>query len=340
MQTLTDILNTKVSFQANTWTEIGSELTIEAVLNQIKSDKHKRQIEDLRDKLEQGDKEYYDNYKKQLPAVTFSATFNSRRTNEYLKSYNPLIVIDIDKLNSQQLKTTYENLIGDPYVFSFWRSPSNNGYKGIVAIDYQINEVEIDLVAKHKSAFKKLSDYFLEKYGIELDKSGSDITRLCFLSHDIFLVRKLVFDNFVVTNEDLIVTVKSTANKNVKLSFSSNLDALYNPTGKNNQFDRKIMTDIIRHLRNKKQSITHNYEEWCKVAMSIANTFTYEIGLNYFLKLSSLDTNKYNEVACTNFLINCYETRKGNINFSSLVYLANQKGYTTKYQKNGVPKTD
>ncbi|MBK8806047.1 MAG: PriCT-2 domain-containing protein [Bacteroidales bacterium] len=340
MQTLTDILNTKVSLQANTWTEIASELTIEAVLNQIKSDKHKRQIEDLRNKLEQGDKEYYDNYKKRLPAVTFSATFNSRRTNEHLKSYNPLIVIDIDKLDTQQLKTTYDDLIGDPYVFSFWRSPSNNGYKGIVAIDYQINEAEIDLVGKHKSAFKKLSDYFLEKYGIELDKSGSDITRLCFLTFDIFLVQKLIFDNFIVTNEDLIVNVKSTANKNVKLSFASNLDALYNPRGKNNQFDRKIMTDIIRYLRNKKYSITHNYEEWCKVAMAIANTFTYEIGLNYFLKLSSLDSDKYNEIACTNFLINCYETRKGNINFSSLVYLANQKGYKTKYQKNGVPKTD
>ncbi len=339
MQTLTNILNMKVSFQANAWTEIASELTIEAVLNQIKSDKHKRQIEDLRNKLKQGDKENYDNYKKKLPAVTFSATFNSRRTNEYLKSYNPLIIIDIDKLNPQQLKTTYDNLFGDPCVISFWLSPSNHGYKGIVAIDFQINEDEIDLVTKHKSAFKKLSEYFLEKYDIELDKSGSDITRLCFLSHDNFLVKKLVFENFVVTNEDLIVTGKSPANKNIKLSFASNLDALYNPTGKNNQFDRKIMTDIIRHLRNKKQSITHNYEEWCKVAMSIANTFTYEIGLNYFLKLSSLDTNKYNEVACTNFLINCYETRKGNINFSSLIYLANQKGYTTKYQKNGVPKT-
>lgn len=340
MQSLNDILNTKVSYQANTWTEIASELTIATVLNQIKSDKHKSQIEDLRNKLEQGNKEYYDNHKKQLPAVTFSATFNIRRTNEHLKKYNPLIVIDIDKLDTLQLKTTYDNLLGDQYVFSFWRSPSNNGYKGIVVIDYHTNDAEIDLVGLHKSAFKKLSYYFLDKYGIELDKSGSDITRLCFLSYDNFLIQKTIFNNFEVTNEDLIVSVKSSISKNTKLTFTSNLDALYNPTDKNNQFDRKIMTDIIRHLKNKKQSITHNYEEWCKVAMAIANTFTYEIGLNYFLKLSSLDSDKYNEVACTNFLINCYKTRKGNVNFSSVVYLANQKGYTTKYQKKGVPKTD
>jgi hypothetical protein len=340
MQTLTDILHTKVSFQANTWTEIASEATIETVLNQIKSDIHKSQIENLRNQLELGNKEYYDNYKKQLPAVTFSATFNIRRTNEHLKKYNPLIVIDIDKLDAQQLKTAYDNLLGDQYVFSFWRSPSNNGYKGIVAIDYQINDTEIDLAGQHKSAFKKLSDYFFEKYGIELDKSGSDITRLCFLSYDNFLIQKSKFNKFQITNEDLIVSVKSSASKSIKLTFASDLDALYNPKGKNNQFDRKIMTDIIRHLKNKKQSITYNYEEWCKVAMAIANTFTYEIGLNYFLKLSSLDIDKYNEVASTNFLINCYETRKENVNFSSVIYLANQKGYKTKYQKNGVPKTD
>ena len=74
--------------------------------------------------------------------------------------------------------------------------------------------------------------------------------------------------------------------------------------------------------------------------MAISNTFTYDIGLNYFLKLSKLDDTKYNEIVCTNFLINCYETRKGNVNFSSIIYLANQKGYQTKHQKNGVPKEE
>ncbi|HAO05537.1 MAG TPA: hypothetical protein DCQ50_00860, partial [Chryseobacterium sp.] len=183
-------------------------------------------------------------------------------------------------------------------------------------------------------------EYFLEKYNIELDKSGSDISRLCFLSFDNNLVLKTNFSNFEIIENDIIVVGKSHIKKNVKQKFASNLDALYNPLDKNNPFDRKIMTDIIRHLKNKNLSITYSYEEWCKVAMAISNTFTYEIGLNYFLKLSSLDRDKYNVESCTNFLINCYETRKGNVNFSSVVYLANQKGYSTKYQKNGVPKVE
>ena len=340
MQKINDILNLTVSYQSNTWSDITIEPTIESILADIKSDKHKIQITTLRTKLESGDKEYYDNYKKQLPAVTFSATFNKKRTNENLKLYNPLIVIDIDKLTNEQIDLNFQQLKNDDYVLSFWRSPSNKGYKGLVVVEYQIenNEFELDLL--HKSAFRKLSEYFQNKYNIELDKSGSDITRLCFLSFDNNLNLKSEFKKFTIENEDIIVATKKENGKPIKLKFSSNKDALYNPTGKNSQLDRKIMTDIIRNLTNKNLSITDSYSEWCKVAMAISNTFTYEIGLKYFLKLSNLDAVKYNEILCTNFLNNCYETRKGNVNFSSIIYLANQKGYQTKNQRNGVPKVE
>lgn len=339
MTALNEILNLNISYQANTWSEISFEPTIELVLNEIKSEKHKLQIDKLRKKLKEGDKEYYDNYKKQLPAITFSATFNSKRTFDKLKIYNSLIVIDIDKLSPEELIENYNQLLNDKYVISFWHSPSGRGYKGLVAIEYTVDD-KTDLDRLHKSAFKKLSEYFLEKYNIELDKSGSDITRLCFLSHDKELIFKSSLNKFKVINDDLIVLTKKKGNKRTELNFLSTKDKLYNPYERNDQFDRKIMTDIIRYLSKKELSITYSYNEWCKVAMSIANTFTYDIGLNYFLKLSALDGTKYNEISCTNFLNNCYETRKGNINFSSIVYLANQTGYQTKKQKNGVPKVE
>ncbi|MBG9378531.1 hypothetical protein I5907_20010 [Panacibacter sp. DH6] len=340
MRSITDILSSKISHQENTWSDISMEVTIVNILRQINSDVHKTKIENLRNKLHNGEKEYYDNYKKQLPAVTFSATFNTKRTKDKLKSYNHLIVLDIDRLDSVQLETTYNCLLNDDYVFAFWRSPSNNGFKGLVALDYRFENITADIEFLHKSAFKKLAGYFFNKYGIELDKSGSDISRLCFLSHDSNLVLKSTCISFGIAEDDIVFSSNAPKKKEIKFNFSSSLDSLYNPMGKNSKFDRKIMTDIIRHLKNKKKSITYTYEEWCKVAMGIANTFTYEIGLNYFLQLSSLDSDKFNDVTSTNFLMNCYETRKGNVNFSSIIYLANQKGYKTKYQKNGVPKTD
>lgn len=336
-----NILNLTVSFQENTWSEIILEPTIETILKEIKSDKYKPQISALRLSLENGDHEFYDNYKKKLPAVTFSATFNQRRKSDNLKNYNSLIVIDIDKLQEEQIIENYNQLLKDEYVIAFWRSPSNKGFKGLVAIDFRVDNKEKNELEKlHKSAFKKLSDYFLINYNIELDNSGSDITRLCFLSFDQNAVIKPNVKKFIINNEDILLSNKKEASKKSDQKFISSKDALYNHNNRNKPLDRKLMSDIIRYLANKQLSITYTYKEWCKVAMTIANTFTYDIGLNYFLKLSKLDSSKYDVINCTNFLIDCYETRKGNINFSSIIYLANQKGYKTKNQKNGVPKEE
>lgn len=344
MQETNDILNLKVSFQENTWTNVSAiEPTIKSVLENIKSDKYKQQVTDLRTNLNNGNTVYYNDNKKRLPAVTFSATFNTNRTRENVKNYNSLIVIDIDKLEEDQIVKCYDILLKDEYVFSFWRSPSNNGFKGLVQLEFVDIPDQIDLDTKHKGAFKKLSTYFQNNYELELDKSGSDISRLCFLSYDTQLVKKEEFNKFQVNKEDVIAIIPKTSNGRIRqIKFVSDKDALLNPFERNNQYDRKLMSDIIRYLTNKNKSITYSYSEWCKVAMAIASTFTYDIGLNYFIKLSKLDSAKFNEVHCTNFLINCYETRNGNVNFASIIHLANEKGYKTKQQKikEGVPKVE
>lgn len=148
---------------------------------------------------------------------------------------------------------------------------------------------------------------------------------------------------FQITNDDINTkTTKNVCKKTRKVNFISSRDALFNPFERNNQSDRKLMSDIIRYLTNKKLSITYSYADWYKVAMAIANSFTYDVGLNYFKKLSKLDVTKYDEDHCTNFLINCYENRNGTVNFASIIHLANQKGYKTKQQKQkeGVLKTE
>lgn len=335
MQKMNGILDLKVSFQENTWTNVSVvEPTIRYVLHAIKSEKYKKQVTDLRTNLEKGNIEFYNDNKKRLPAVTFSATFNENRTRENVNYYNSLIVLDIDKLNTEQIEVCFEQLLQDEFVFSFWRSPSNNGFKGLVQLEYTDIPNEMDLDTKHKSAFKKLSTYFQETYNLELDKSGSDISRLCFLSYDTNLVIKETSKKFQIKNDDInVVALKTSNGRTKKIKFVSNRDALYNPLERDNQQVRKLMTDIIRHLTNNNLSITFSYTEWCKVAMAIANTFTYDIGLNYFTKLSKLDGAKFNEIHCKNFLINCYETRNGNVTFASIIHLANEKGYKTKQQK-------
>ena len=77
------------------------------------------------------------------------------------------VQLEIDKLTEKQIIENQNQLLNDDYVFSFWRSPSNKGFKGLVFIDFKNINIEIDLDKQHKSAFKKLSDYFLSNYNIK-----------------------------------------------------------------------------------------------------------------------------------------------------------------------------
>lgn len=326
------------SFQKNTWKNISQEMSINSVLDVIKSDSLKRLISELREALNNKNEEFYKQNKLKLPAVTFCGTFDSRRTSDNLKKYNNLIVIDIDKLSLKEMNKVQEDLFNDIYVFSYWKSPSNKGFKGLIHLKYSNEIKREDIVSHHKYAFQKLFDYFLDKYKIDLDKSGSDITRLCFLSHDKKLVLKNKITSFHIDNSKIELTKPSKSKKTKNLIFSNNKDTLYSSDNRNNQYDRKLMSSLIRFLNNKNTTITENYENWYKTAMAISNTFTYDIGLKYFIKISKRDTKKFNEIECTDFLTNCYENRNGEINLASIIYLANQKGFKTKYQKNGVPK--
>lgn len=335
-----NLSNIKVSYQENTWSSISKEISIIETLNIIKSDILKGKILTLRNKLENGKEEFYDNNKKKLPAVTFCATFNENRKKENLKKYNSFIVIDIDKLSQKEMNKVHNELNKDEYVITFWRSPSDKGYKGLIEISYQkpFNNTETDL--QHKNGFNTLSSYFNEKYNIELDKSGSDITRLCFLSFDKDIVIKDKYSSFHIDNSKLDLMKRKNVIKKISLKYSSNRDALFNPKNRNNSYDRKLMSNLIRFLNNKNVSVTENYEDWCKVAMAISNTFTFDIGKKYFIKISKHDINKFNEENCINFLSNFYENRKSEVKFASIIYLANNKGFKTKYQKNGVPKVE
>lgn len=338
MSKIDDILSAKISYQDNTWSEITDVLTIETILERIKSDIYKVQVEKLREALLLGNKEYYDNHKKRLPAVTFSSTFDKKRTKDHLINYNSLLVLDIDKLDEKGMSNVQRILLDDKHVISFWRSPSDRGYKGLMHISYDDDLLHISADYLHKAAFYKISDYFFNKYGVSLDNSGNDITRLCFVSNDENLMLKTEFESFQIDKEGFIAQKKIKQSAEVKLKSLSSRAHLYNSTDKNDPSSRKLMSDIIRFLNNKQLSITYSYEDWCKVAMAISNSFTYDIGLNYFLKLSNRDAEKFNPIKCSNFLQNCYETRNGSVNFSSIVYLANQIGFQTKYQKKGVAK--
>lgn len=330
---INEILNKKVSFQNNAWSDLTKEYSVFEILDFIKKGKYSYEVNELRKLLYNNEKEKYNDNKKRLPGVTFSATFKDARKQDYIKEYNHILVVDIDKLSEQELFRIKLLLANDQYVFAYWESPSKMGIKGLILLDYENNLDENNIILYHKHAFKRILCYFNDNYKIYLDSSGSDITRLCFLSYDINLILKNEILPFKIVEKSFEIIKNDYKIKIIK-NKSKNLNTInpywLNPVGKNKPIDRDKIGKIIKFLTKKNKSITFDYNHWYRVAYSISNTFSYDLGEKYFLKLCRLDGAKHNEIESSNIIKYCYENTQGNIRFNTIVYLAKEQGYLSE----------
>lgn len=111
----------------------------------------------------------------QFDYATFSGTF-SKRNDKALLNHSGLLTIDFDHIpNLQHLKN---QLLQDEYFETelLFVSPSGDGLKWIIPID--ITE------STHQNFFNAIAAYIKEVYQLEVDKSGKDISRACFLPFD------------------------------------------------------------------------------------------------------------------------------------------------------------
>lgn len=311
---LADILERKTSFQPNTFSPISKQLSIRETLELIESSNLKDQITKLRT-LYLSDKEAYGAEKLQLPSITFCGSFDIERKKDKLINYNSLIVIDIDKLSSEEIADYEEKLSKDKFVLSYWRSPSNFGIKGLVNLTYNFEIKDIDYA--HRSAFYKLYTHFESNHNIELDKSGNDTTRLCFLSHDTNLVLKETFENFIIEDSDLKEnkSISAKLSAKTKVYNKSRQNALFNPANRNNGIDKREIKDIINYLSKSKIVITGDYETRYRIAYSLSSTFTFDLGKIFFIELCKIEKDNFSEVKELRLLEYCYENNAGFISF-------------------------
>lgn len=156
--------------------EVVEQKDILKILDDIKTGTYRNAITYLRKSLAEDKKEAAERAKKALPAFTPSATFKGGRKMEFLTNYNALVVLDIDKITKEKLTESKEQLHNNEFVFAAFTSPSGNGLKVFVKVSTEKTE--------HKETFLKLQEYFENLLQLEIDKSGKDITRLCFFSYD------------------------------------------------------------------------------------------------------------------------------------------------------------
>lgn len=176
--------------------EVVQNQKIIEVLEDIKTDKYKNVITYLRKSLAESKMEAYERAKKSLPAFTPSACFKSGRKLEFITAYTQMVVLDIDKLSKEQLTNAKALASQSPYTFASFTSPSGNGLKIFVKVNSSQEN--------HKDAFLALQKYYEELLALPIDKSGKDVTRLCFVSFDTDLFLNENASVFpIISTEDL-----------------------------------------------------------------------------------------------------------------------------------------
>ena len=156
------------------------DITLSQLLKGIKHPHEKtiKAIEQVREYESKGDEDSKKQAKSILPCVTLSGIF-SKRNSDGIISLTGLLQIDLDAKDNPNLDVEKKRQLYSMFecVVAVFRSPSGNGIKAIVAVDYNHKQ-------DHDDAFYTVEKFLEENTGDTNDKNVKDITRLMYISHD------------------------------------------------------------------------------------------------------------------------------------------------------------
>lgn len=108
-------------------------------------------------------------------SVTFSGRF-SYRDASHLKEPSGLLCADFDHL--PDVEATFQALLSDRIFATelLFRSPSGDGVKWIISLDYKGHT--------HEQVYEALANYVQKTYDLRIDPACKDVCRACFLPCD------------------------------------------------------------------------------------------------------------------------------------------------------------
>lgn len=178
----------KYSYYQNKKKPPVGEVTDEEVVNIIRYDEKLAHMTlDIRQHLTANDIATADFIKGELPSVTFSARFTGGRRYDKLTGYNGEIVIDLDKKTPEELARISAVVTGSPFTHISFTSPKGNGYKLTVQTslpDGTLPQSPEEVRNYHAHAYDQVAALYEELCQTDIDESGKDMTRICYLPHD------------------------------------------------------------------------------------------------------------------------------------------------------------
>ena len=213
----------------------------------------------------------------QIPAVTVSGRFSQHKSDHLIEA-SGLICIDIDRKDNVVIMPQVPSILQKlKYVAYCGKSISGDGYFAIIPIENP----------KHfKQHFYALEEE-MKSYGIVIDKSCKDITRLRYASYDA--------DGYYNPNA---TTYYWELDKEAKVANNSKEKVTkkrLSPTS-SSMTDAEMVGRQLEFLKSSGSTIPDDYDTWFKVGMAL-NSGLGEEGRTYFHEFSKL-SDKYNEDEC------------------------------------------
>lgn len=258
-------------------------VTLEEVWERITDRGLQDQTTALRRLLQEGRKEEYKTSKGNLlPSVTFGGTFDYRTTNKEtlfrekktgLLKGSGFVIIDIDHISEtglslQELKDSIseDRELGVRLVFT---SPSGDGLKVVCRVSSQITDKD-----SYKTAYNSLRYFINSKYGEIVDKSGSDISRLCLLCCD----RDARIQDYEETFSPDLHPVPQRE-RPVR-------DNQYTYSGEDG------IEEIVRRVEESGLDIAPDYADFLKLGYMFANEVGGQRGLDLYTRVCRVHTNR------------------------------------------------
>src|ERR1035437_5024801 len=202
-------------------------------------------------------------------AITFGGTFGGTGKSEELLEMSGLIVLDFDHV--ERLEEVRQELENDIQTYLLFISPSGDGLKVIVKHNLKDH-------LKWQYLYQELEEYFANKYYLVTDKSGKDISRMCYVPYINNLYKKedswiwKYTGKFEKISDKLNEIEKSEINEYKKTEIT---DELY-------QECFYMSTFLVENEIN----LTENYDEWLSYGFSLC-TFG-ENGREIYHNISSV----------------------------------------------------
>lgn len=298
-----------------------AEATVVDIVKRIQSTKYQPQTDYLRN-LKEKEIDTARQYKVQnFIGVTWSGTFTPTRKKDNLQIHSGLICVDLDKLSIERLRKLHRQLSADEYTHVLFISPSGNGLKVVVRVEYSTPE-------DHKAFFQQLSDYYRDCYAVtatELDASGKNVDRLCFLPCD-----TNVYYN---PGSEVMPLAEEYQNLVSQEEISvAQITKPYAPQEAIEDTTRQRLVRCIGRLQSAAIDLTDQYEKWVEIGLAFASMG--DEGRIYFHQVSSLNS-AYDYQQCEVKFNELLKNRNGRINIGTFFHhcdsLTNRMSDTGQY---------